>query len=76
MVSDATRDYSSEHADSVRNKFNSDKVAEISYASELFICNFVTFSNRYCSYSRKGLSRPEVPELISHAGAPDFPTKG
>ena len=52
------------------NCFNSDKVAEVSYASESYppsrLCLLLIFHR---SHPRPRLPRPEVPQLVRHARA-------
>jgi hypothetical protein len=58
------------------NCFKSDKVAEISYASKSSGHQEWERMLTRLSHPRQGLSRPEVPQQLSHAGGASLPTQG
>lgn len=59
-----------------RNCFKSDKVAEISYASRLFILRARRLYLTVSSNPGQGLSCPKVPQQLRHARGAPLPTEG
>ncbi|KAL8967585.1 MAG: hypothetical protein Q9197_005356 [Variospora fuerteventurae] len=57
-----------------RNRFNSDKVAEVSYASKMHYAKSEKEAHVFGSYSRQRLPCAEVQEQFCNARAPILPT--